>query len=76
MIKFIYLIEKHEIKDYDRKNIFKEDKIKFYDGDKLYIYKSNRVRDWTEYMAINDANEEIKEYILTLKQNNSKSEDI
>ncbi len=58
--RFIHFIEKHEIKGYDRKKVFKEEKIKFYDGDKLYIYKSNKPNDWTRLMAIKDASEEVE----------------
>lgn len=57
--RFISLIEKHEIEEYDRKRVFMEEKLKFYDDKRLYIYKSNRPKDWTRLMAINDANEEI-----------------
>lgn len=31
--------------------------MKFYDDDQLHIYKSNKLRDWTEFKAIGDANE-------------------
>lgn len=55
---FVHIIEKQEI-GYDIKNIFKEEKIKFYDNDELYVYKSNKPKDWTKFMAIKDANEEI-----------------
>jgi hypothetical protein len=54
--KFTPLIEKQEI---DRKSIFKEEKIKIYDGNKLYIYKSNKPKDWTKSMAIKDVREEV-----------------
>ena len=36
-----------------------EEKINFYDNDLLYIIKSNRKGNWTEFMAMKDANEEL-----------------
>jgi len=54
--KFTPLIERQEI---DRKRIFKEERIKIYDDNKLYIYKSNKPKDWTKLMAIKDVKEEI-----------------
>lgn len=65
--KFIPIIEKHEIEGYDRKKFFKEEKMRFYDNNKFYIYKSNKLKDWTELMAISDANEEIKLFFQTLR---------
>lgn len=56
--RFVHIIENQEI-EYGRKDVFKERKIKFYDDDELYIYKSNKLKDWTEFMAIRDANEEL-----------------
>lgn len=55
--QFVPLIERQ--KKFERKDIFKEKKIRFYSNNNLYIYKSNKLRDWTEFMAIKDANEEI-----------------
>jgi len=66
--KFISIIEKHEIEGYDRRKVFKEEKIKFYDNDKLYIYKSNKPNDWTKLMAIKDANEEIGLFFRKLEE--------
>jgi hypothetical protein len=56
---FIFLIKQKEVEKFDTTKIFKEEKRSFYDDEKLYIYKSNRVKDWTPFMAIQDANEEI-----------------
>jgi type I restriction-modification system DNA methylase subunit len=56
---FIRIIEQNQVKTYDRTRIFKEEKSTFYDAEKLYVYKSNRSKDWTRFMAIKDANEEI-----------------
>ena len=44
---------------FERKDIFKEKKIRFYRNNDLYFYKSNKLKDWTEFMAIKDANEEL-----------------
>jgi hypothetical protein len=57
---FLKIIERNKIKEYTRKKYFKEEKIKFYDNNQLWIYKSRNPKDWTALMAINDANEEIK----------------
>ena len=65
--RFLAIIEKHEIEGYDRKKFFKEEKMNFYDDNKLYIYKSNKPKDWTELMAINDANEEIEAFFQALR---------
>jgi type I restriction-modification system DNA methylase subunit len=56
---FIRIIEQNQVRTYDRTRIFKEEKNTFYDAERLYIYKSNRPKDWTRFMAIKDANEEI-----------------
>jgi hypothetical protein len=64
--KFVLLIENKT--KCEKKDIFKEKKIKFYDNNQLYIYKSNKQRDWTEFMAIKDANEELHEYFRRLKK--------
>ncbi len=56
---FIRIIEQNQVRTYDRTKIFKEEKNTFYDAERLYIYKSNRPKDWTRFMAIKDANEEI-----------------
>jgi len=66
--RFIPIIEKHEIEGYDRKKFFTEEKMKFYDNSRFYIYKSNKPKDWTELMAINDANEEIEAFFQTLRR--------
>jgi len=66
LVRFISIIEKQEIEGYDRKKLFNEEKIKFYDADQLYIYKSNKRKDWTGLMAIKDANEEIGEFLSKL----------
>ncbi len=44
---------------FERKDIFKEKKIRFYRNNDLYIYKSNKLRDWTEFMAMKDINKEL-----------------
>ncbi len=46
-------------REFERKDIFKEKKIKFYRNNNLYIYKSSKFKDWTEFMAMKDANEEL-----------------
>jgi len=56
---FIHIIEQNQVRAYDRTKIFKEEKNAFYDAERLYIYKSNRPKDWTRFMAIKDANEEV-----------------
>jgi len=65
--RFIPVIEKHEIEGYNRERFFKEEKIKFYDDNKLYMYKSNKPKDWTRFVAIKDANEEIELFFQTLR---------
>ena len=45
---------------------FKEEKTKFYENNQLWIYKSRNPKDWTALMAINDANEEIKEFFQAM----------
>ena len=59
--RFVQIIEKQKI-ECERKDIFKEKKIRFYDHNGLHIYKSNKLRDWTEFMAIIDSNEELHMY--------------
>lgn len=70
---FISIIESQEINEYNRIRIFSEEKIKFYDGNKFYIYKSNKPKDWTNFMAIKDANEEISEFFHCLDVKNNVS---
>jgi hypothetical protein len=55
--QFIQIIEAHE--NVERKDIFKEKKIRFYGDNCIYIYKSNKLKDWTEFMAILDGNKEL-----------------
>lgn len=64
--RFFHIIENQKI-EYEKKDIFKEKKIKFYDNNELYIYKSNKFKDWTEFMAIKDANEELHEHFRRLE---------
>ena len=59
--RFVHIIEKQKI-ECERKDIFKEKKIRFYDQNGLHIYKSNKRRDWAEFMAIIDSNEELHMY--------------
>ena len=66
--QFIKIIETYR-KDCTKEDIFKEKTIKFYDDDQLYIYKSNKLRDWTEFMAIVDANEELHKHFKMLSDN-------
>jgi len=56
--RFVHIIERQKL-GYTKKDIFKEEKIKFYHNNEFYIYKSNKLKDWTKFMAIKDANEEI-----------------
>lgn len=55
--QFIQIIESHT--KVERKDIFKEKKIRFYGNNSIYIYKSNKLKDWTEFMAILDGNKEL-----------------
>jgi len=66
--QFVKIIETYR-KEYTREDIFKEKTIKFYDDDQLYIYKSNKLRDWTEFKAIVDANEELHKYFKMVFEN-------
>lgn len=63
---FISIIEGYDINGYNRRMFFNEEKIKFYDGDIFYIYKSNKPKDWTKFMAIKDANEEIADFFCNM----------
>ncbi len=63
--RFVHIIESKELR-YKKKDVFKEKKIKFYDNDELYIYKSNKLKDWTEFMAIEDANGELSIFFQKL----------
>ena len=56
--KLTALIEKENI-DYTNEDIFKEEKIRIYDDNNLYIYKSNQYKDWTQTKAINDVKDEL-----------------
>ena len=64
--RFFHIIETQKI-GYGKKDIFREKKIKFYDNNELYIYKSNKIKDWTEFMAMKDANEELHEHFRRLE---------
>jgi len=64
--RFVHIIENQKI-EFEKKDIFKEKKIKFYKNDVLYIYKSNKLKDWTEFMAIKDANEELRMHFRELE---------
>lgn len=63
--QFVKIIETYR-KEYTKEDIFKEKTMKFYDDSQLYIYKSNKLRDWTEFMAIVDANEELHKHFKIL----------
>ena len=65
--RFFHIIEIQKI-EYEKKDIFREKKIKFYDNNELYIYKSNKMKDWTEFKAMKDANEELHEYFRKLEE--------
>jgi hypothetical protein len=67
LIRFLPLIEKYEVEGYTRRKFFEEEKIKFYDDKKLFIYKSNQSKDWTQFMAIEDANEEVELFFHRLR---------
>jgi len=47
-------------------SLFKMEKKKIYDNNKLYIIKSNYLKDWTKTEAIKDAKEEIGEFFKRL----------
>ncbi|MCK4796131.1 MAG: N-6 DNA methylase, partial [Spirochaetes bacterium] len=47
-------------------SLFKMDKNKIYDNNKLYIIKSNYLKDWTKTEARKDASEEIGEFFKKL----------
>ena len=51
----------------EKKDVFKEKEIRFYDTNALYIYRSNKLRDWTGFMAIKDANKELDMYFQNLE---------
>ncbi len=64
---FLLSIDKYKLTEFEKDNIFKEKNLKFYEDEKLYIYKSNKIKDWTKLKAINDANEEISMFFSKLR---------
>ncbi len=58
--------KKTKIQGYNRTKVFQEEKIKFYANNEFYIYKSNKLGDWTRFLAIKDANEEIELFFKKL----------
>ena len=64
--QFVHIIKDQEA-EHEKKDIFKEKKIRFYDDKGLYIYRSNKLIDWTEFMAIKDSNEELNLYFQNLE---------
>lgn len=64
--RFVHIMEKQGI-ECEKKDVFKEKEIRFCDNNALYIYRSNKLRDWTEFMAIKDANKELDMYFQNLE---------
>ncbi|MCW4017987.1 MAG: N-6 DNA methylase [Candidatus Bathyarchaeota archaeon] len=60
------LILSIEVNDIET-NSMEETKKTFYEGEKLYIFKPNSLRYWTELVAINDANEEISLFFKKMR---------
>lgn len=60
------LINNNKKDEFINWSLFKMDKKKIYDNNKLYIIKSNYLKDWTKTEARKDASEEIGEFFKKL----------
>ena len=66
--KFIAHVAHQEIKKFDKENILKQEKIRFYNKNSMTIMKSNYFVDWTETAAVMDAKEEIELFVKDLPE--------
>ncbi len=57
--KLIEIIQRDKLRIVDIKSMLEEKKVKIYNENRLIIYKSNHLRDWTRTEAMNDVKEEI-----------------
>lgn len=56
--KLLGIIQYARIEKIDQKNILEEKKIRIYDNNILYLYKSNHLKDWTRIEALDDVKRE------------------
>jgi hypothetical protein len=57
--KLLGIIQYAKIEEIDQKNILQERKIRIYDNNLLYLYKSNHLKDWTRIEALDDVKREL-----------------
>lgn len=58
-IDYFEIIKRKTISDHISSFFLKENKVKIYDKNRFYIFKTTKFSEWTEKKAVNDAKEEI-----------------
>ena len=68
LAKIIRHIAKRDLEQSKKISLIKQEKLKLYDRDFFTIIKSNHYSDWTQSVAIEDANEEIELFLKQLPE--------
>jgi type I restriction-modification system DNA methylase subunit len=62
------IIDKEKVTPCDNKGVPREDKVVIYNQNRLLIYKANKPSNWTKFMALQDANNEIGLFLQNLQE--------